>query len=154
MFDKPSRFTDDWFIEDVIKCYKWVLTEAAQRWSEWQIYLENDWWVAVEGLARALTPCLTLIWDTGLQFQTVRQVWCQSWPDTVWHSPRYLSECVFMWAVGQRETEYCNHHLLSYESCWSSGGETVLWLLFPSALLSGFKTRWLMLVDLWSSIIW
>lgn len=63
-----------------------------------------------------------------------------SWPDVGRHSPRHLSVCVCVCFWPEWAVEYCNHHLLPYESCCSPGGETVPRLFFPSALLWGFRT--------------
>lgn len=71
------------------------------------------------------TPSLTLIWDTRLQSQTVRNVWCPSWPDTDWQSPRHVSVWVCIYVCCWPE-----NHLLPYESCCNPGGETVPWLFF------------------------
>lgn len=97
-------------------------------------YVTGEWRYRVKwGLSVWMTtPSLTLIWDTGLRSQTVRNVWCPSWPDTDWQSPRQVSvwECIYVCC-------WPENHLLPYESCCNPGGEIMTWLFLPYVLLLG-----------------
>lgn len=104
-------------------------------------YVTDEWRARGEwGLSFEAWPWYE-IQDCGLR--QWGRFWCPSWPNTVWHSPRYLPVWVFIYVsrLPEGEMKYCNHHLLSYESCSSPKGETVPRLPFPSVLLWAFRTR-------------
>lgn len=48
-------------------------------------------------------PPLTFKRDTRMQSQTARYVWCPSWPDIGWHSPRCMCVCVSLQELSARQ---------------------------------------------------
>lgn len=100
----------------------------------------------VKGWVRAMTVNDNLKSDLDIRYRAaVSDSEACLMPKLAWYqlalTSTYICVCVYLCVLlaGESEREYCNHHLLPYESCCSQWVEIVPWLFFPSALLWGFS---------------